>query len=251
MLDKASTKGRAHPEALQWPLSVSMPKRSFSISASAVDLDHVGLPRTTKSSAPFECEAHREEEVRQVLAALVVSAVALMAAPATSGNTPAVQPDESGALFVLGEEDGSRSGYKGYGWSGVDEHKCTVLVDCHTKPFPSHLHAASAKPTWESSAVISASITFGLDRTYTNVTLRLVRAGAETIAVRLDGGQEALVTKAMMQPETYEHSGFGAYDLDLGSLDAGTHVLELSVEDDGEGNGRFGWDAIILRTAAN
>ena len=81
------------------------------------------------------------------------------------------------------------------------------------------------------------------------MTLRLVRAGAETIAVSLDDGPDVLVTKAMMEPATFEHSAFGAYDLNLGRLEAGTHILKLSVADDGEGNGRFGWDAIILRTA--
>ena len=46
-----------------------------------------------------------------------------------------------------------------------------------------------------------------------------------------------------MDPETFEHSRFGAYDLDLGRLEAGVHVIELSVAEDGEENGRFGWDA--------
>ncbi|SNT39850.1 hypothetical protein SAMN05421757_11547 [Tropicimonas sediminicola] len=168
-----------------------------------------------------------------------------------AADLPVVGPDTNGVIFTLGKEDNSRSGYRGTGWGEVDIHACSIGLDCHSKPFPSHLHAASGRGEWHDTAVEHAQISFSLGKAQDDVTLRLVRAGAETIAVQLDDGEVVLVTKSMMEPRTYEHSEFGAYDLKLGKLEAGQHVLDLSVSDDGEGNGRFGWDAIILRASQN
>jgi hypothetical protein len=74
---------------------------------------------------------------------------------------------------------------------------------------------------------------------------------AETIIVRLDDNRQFKVSSDLMVPETYEHSPFGSYELALGRLDKGIHHIELSVADDGKGNGRFGWDAIILKSVSS
>ncbi len=38
----------------------------------------------------------------------------------------------------------------------------------------------------------------------------------------------------------------GGHDLDLGSLDKGQHSTQLTVADDGKGNGTYQWDAIKM-----
>ena len=43
----------------------------------------------------------------------------------------------------------------------------------------------------------------------------------------------------------------GTYDLELGSLDEGTHTIELTMADDGKGTGSYQWDAIVLYTSPN
>lgn len=55
---------------------------------------------------------------------------------------------------------------------------------------------------WTVLAVERLTVTFNLGMAFESSTLRLVRVGAETIAVRVDNGPELLVTKSMMQPAT-------------------------------------------------
>ena len=38
----------------------------------------------------------------------------------------------------------------------------------------------------------------------------------------------------------------GVYDLKLGALKKGPHTIQLTVADDGKGNGRYSWDALTL-----
>jgi hypothetical protein len=180
-----------------------------------------------------------------LLGAILVSGMSGMA---NAEDVPVLEPDSQGAFFILGKEDGYRYGYRTSGWSLVDEHACIIGVDCHSKPFPSHLRTASGSMEWADTAVERVTITFQFGEGYDDVILRLVRAGAETIVVRLDDRDEINVTKSMMVPRTYEHSEFGAHDLMLGHLEAGMHTLQLSVAEDGEGNSRFGWDSIQLLT---
>jgi hypothetical protein len=160
---------------------------------------------------------------------------------------PAIDADQNGILFSIGREDGLRIEYQQSGWQGIHEYECTIGVDCEKmRSFPSHLYAVSAADKWDDSAVERVKITFNLNKEFEYVTLRLVRAGAETSVVSLDDRYEFEVSSDMLG--TYEHSAFGSYELELGSLDEGIHHIELSVADDGKGNGRFGWDAIVLIT---
>jgi hypothetical protein len=39
---------------------------------------------------------------------------------------------------------------------------------------------------------------------------------------------------------------YGVYNLSLGAMEKGTHKIELTIQDDGKGNGSFGWDALVL-----
>ena len=170
--------------------------------------------------------------------------------PARGEDIPIVQPNASGVLFTIGDEDGVRYPYKKSGWSGIDQFACTIGKDCDVSTFPSHLRTTSSEADWADTAVERVRVKFATSAPFDDVVLRLVRAGAETIVVRLDDREDMMVTKSMMTPKTYEHSGFGAVNLQLGRVNAGTHVLQLSVAEDGEGNARFGWDSILLRALA-
>ena len=87
-------------------------------------------------------------------------------------------------------------------------------------------------------------IEFNLDRVYRSLVLRLARAGAETTVVKVDDRAPQEVTNTMLGSD--EGFSAGAYDLALGRLDTGDHLIELTVADDGKGNGSYVWDAIAL-----
>ena len=87
-------------------------------------------------------------------------------------------------------------------------------------------------------------ISFRLDQAYNNVILRLARGGAETTVVTIDGKQTYLVTDTMLG--SGEGFGVGVYNLELGTLKKGVHTIQLTVADDGKGNGAYQWDALSL-----
>ena len=97
---------------------------------------------------------------------------------------------------------------------------------------------------FDSGGVKRIIITFRMEQSYDNVILRLARAGGETTMVTMDGNQTHLVTAEMLG--SADHGGFGAYDLMVGGLKTGVHTIEMSVPDDGKGNGGYSWDAISL-----
>jgi hypothetical protein len=43
-----------------------------------------------------------------------------------------------------------------------------------------------------------------------------------------------------------DNGGYGSYNLELGTLKKGKHQIMLTCADDGNGNGAFTWDALIL-----
>jgi hypothetical protein len=88
------------------------------------------------------------------------------------------------------------------------------------------------------------TITFTLDQDYSELALRLVRGGSETTVVTVDAQQTYLVTNVMLGSN--EGWVVGSYYLMLGALKKGTHTIQLTVADDGKGNGHFGWDALAL-----
>ena len=65
--------------------------------------------------------------------------------------------------------------------------------------------------------------------------------------MNLDNEHIYEVTSAMLGSD--EHTHWGSYDLSLGALEKGIHNIEFSVADDGKGDGRFVWDAILLYAA--
>ena len=159
-------------------------------------------------------------------------------------DPPAIDAATDGILFAIGKEDGGRSEFQQSGSKDIHEYEYTVGMDSMTDGFPSHLYATSKVSSWDSTAVESLKIIFNLSRSFEKVNLRLVRAGAETTIVKLNNKDTYEVTADMLG--SYEHSAFGSYELNLGPLEKGIHNIEISVADDGKGNGRYGWDAIIL-----
>jgi len=166
--------------------------------------------------------------------------------------TPAIESSDKGklesqpvTLFAIGRENNSDGEFAARGFRGHPEYTCRVGVDCLTEAFPASLcrtpesHAASYD-----DEVKRITITLTLDQDYGELALRLVRAGAETTVVTVDGQQTYLVTNTMLGSN--EGWVVGAYDLMLGALKKGTHTIQMTVADDGKGNGHYGWDALAL-----
>jgi hypothetical protein len=88
------------------------------------------------------------------------------------------------------------------------------------------------------------TITMTLNQDYSELVLRLVRAGVETTEITVDGQQTHLVTADRLgSDEIYVVSTF---DLKLGPLRKGAHTIELTAADDRGRNGCPGWDALAL-----
>jgi hypothetical protein len=161
-------------------------------------------------------------------------------------NIPAVRPVDN-VFFAIGREDKSDNEFEFT--MGMSEYRCTVGVDCSTEAFPSYLGLVG--PDFADNFVMGGVeriiISFRLDQAYNNVVLRLARAGGETTVVIVDGKQTYLVTNTMLgSSETGEGIRMGVYDLELGTLKKGVHTIEMSVADDGKGNGAYLWDALSL-----
>jgi hypothetical protein len=147
-------------------------------------------------------------------------------------------------LFAIGQVDKSRSEFKEYGFKGIHDYKCAAGTDCVVESFPARLYRMSAFKPVDSNGVAQVTINFTLDQAYNNLLLRIARAGAETTVVTVDEKQNHRVTNTMLKSnEGYVH---GAYDVGLGAFNKGAHTIQFTVADDGEGNGRYVWDAIVL-----
>jgi len=175
-----------------------------------------------------------------------VPAVLLIGALAT-GVLAAAEPDTSRPvgkeLFTIGQEDKSYSEFRSTGFRGQPEYTCRVEADCATEAFPRRLYRAPIRP-YVGDGVERIAISFTLDHDYNEVVLRLARAGAETTVVTVDGKRTHLVTNSMLGSN--EHWVVGVYDLTLGALNKGIHTIQLTVADDGKGNGQYSWDALAL-----
>jgi hypothetical protein len=99
-------------------------------------------------------------------------------------------------------------------------------------------------PGDEDMDVQRVKLIFDLERNYKELVLRLARAGSETTVVSVDGTQKYLVTSEMLGSR--EGGENGVYNLSLGGQKKGTHTIELTIADDGNGNGAFTWDALTL-----
>lgn len=146
-------------------------------------------------------------------------------------------------IFAIGKEDQSDAEFASSGFTGKDEYRCEVGVDCTANKFPQR-HERQGNRDYDANGVQRIYINFVLDSTYRRVFLRLARAGGETTVVKVDSRKAAKVTSAMLgSNEGYQQ---GAYDLALGKLQKGKHTIELTVANDGKGNGSYIWDAIEL-----
>lgn len=149
---------------------------------------------------------------------------------------PPVRPVDN-VFFAIGREDKSDSEFA-VGFMKEKEYRCTVGVDCSAEAIPRYLG-------WAGSGYLERIIiSFRLDQAYNDVILRLVRGGAETTVVTIDGKQTYLVTDTMLG--SGEGFRIGAYNLELGTLKKGVHTIQLTVADDGKGTGSYQWDALSL-----
>ena len=145
-------------------------------------------------------------------------------------------------IFEFGREDKSDFEFRRSGLRDITEYRCRVGVDCSTESFPQYLYQSNSELAY--SGVERIIISFKLDQTYNDVTLRLARGGDETTVVTVDRKRTYLVTNTMLgSGEGYR---VGAYNLKLGALKKGRHRIELTVADDGKGNAQYQWDALSL-----
>jgi hypothetical protein len=159
------------------------------------------------------------------------------------GQSTSSDSEEPDVIFAIGQEDKRFYEFCSKGFKGHPEYTCRVGVVCSSEVFPMRLYRAPI-PEYEDNGVERVTIIFTLDHGYKNAVLRLVRAGGETTVVRLDEDQTFSVTAEMLGSQ--EGWVFGAYNLMLGALKKGTHTIQLTVADDGKGNGRCNWDALML-----
>jgi len=145
-------------------------------------------------------------------------------------------------IFEFGREDKSDFEFRRSGLRDITEYRCRVGVDCSTESFPQYLYQSNSELAY--SGVERIIISFKLDQTYNDVTLRLARGGDETTVVTVDRKRTYLTTNTMLgSGEGYR---VGAYNLKLGALKKGRHRIELTVADDGKGNAQYQWDALSL-----
>lgn len=149
------------------------------------------------------------------------------------------------AIFEIGQEDRSRSELLGHGFEGQPEYTCSAGVDCSSETFPKRMHIRKQPYIYEEDiSVACVTIVFDLMRNYKELVLRISRAGSETTAVTVNGTQTYLVSSEMLG--SGDGGRYGVYNLSLGAMEKGTHKIELTIQDDGKGNGSFGWDALVL-----
>ena len=152
-------------------------------------------------------------------------------------------PPKGKVIFEIGQEDKNQMEFQQFGFRGHQEYSCIVGVDCSTETFPMNLLVAPIDE-YVDDAVDCITIEFGLEQDYSEVVLRLARAGAETLVVMVDKKRTHVVTNTMLGSD--ENYVFGVYNLTLGELKKGNHTIQLTVADDGKGNRGFVWDALSL-----
>ena len=157
--------------------------------------------------------------------------------------------DSDTVLFSIGIEDEDWREFKNSGFQGQNELLYVVGVNCSADNFPHYLHLTTDDPYYDERGVMRIEISFTLDKLARNVVFRLARAGVETTEVSVDVEEKYIVTDSMLGSK--EGYIVGSYDLEIGSLNKGSHTIELSVADDGKGNGAYEWDALVLYTSPN
>ena len=152
------------------------------------------------------------------------------------------EPPEGKVIFQIGQED-KKLEFLTRGFTGIHEYMCTAGMNCIPTSFPARSYRMSAANIGDYSGVAQITIEFKLKRYYNEVVLRLARWGAETTVVTVDGKETHHVTSNMLGSNEDVH---GVYNLALGALSKGRHTILLTVAEDGKGNGRHSWDALVL-----
>jgi hypothetical protein len=177
----------------------------------------------------------------QIVVSLLIIALTLWAQSCERDTSRPVRK----TIFAIGQEDRHWGEFTARGFKGHPEYRCRVGVDCSTENFPSGLYLRDPNYSFYADEEVKrVIITFVLENNYNELVLRLVRGGSETTVVTVDGTQTYLVTNEMLGSS--DGWVVGDYDLKLGAFKKGTHTLELSIADDGRGDGSFGWDALAL-----
>jgi len=145
------------------------------------------------------------------------------------------------AIFAIGKEDKTDLEFRNTGWLGIEDYVCQIGTNYENRKFPAELHIRGA---YESYGVVKLKILFETKRPHKKTMLRLVRGGAETTIVKVDGQRTYEVTSTMLGSGEGFH--VGAYTLDIGNLEKGKHYLDFTVAEDGKGNGAYQWDALSL-----
>ena len=184
-----------------------------------------------------------------ILVAIIVSAcrpitmredAALAGVKSTDAVTVDAPWDE---IFATGTEDGSYSEFSSGGFDQYQEFTCNLGVDCSVADIPAGIYAGE-RPRYYRDEAPRLTITFYLNQDYSESVLHLARAGSETTAVSVDGGEPLLVTAEMLGSR--DNGVFGAYDLPLGAMNAGSHIMTFSIPENSAGNGGYGWDSLSL-----
>lgn len=154
-------------------------------------------------------------------------------------------------VFSIGQRDDSYDEFTARESLNPPQYECTVGVDCFTETFPvgmswseDHAHIY---PFVAEEDVESITIHFTLAGDHTNLTLRVSRAGDETLLITLDDRDPIPVTAAMLgSGDSWQP---GTFDVNLGSVTEGSHTLLFTVHPtDGDGFPYFAWDALLLFT---
>ena len=186
----------------------------------------------------------------QALTAIGVSIVGLgpWNQAAEAQVAPEVSPGPDGVIFALGEVDGYYRDFARAGYEGIHEYECVVGIDCETAQFPDAIYDIVRIPNsyYERSAVAEARIRFNLEDDIDDLTLRLARTGSETAVVQIDDQPLVELPAVLFDPPSRDGGNIGVFDLYIGALDRGEHVVRLTVKSGTGNNGSFGWDAVIL-----
>ena len=238
-------------------LSVSFSLIVFSIACSACESGQLLGPTFTPTPTNTPTHTYTPTPTDTPTPTLTPTPTFTPTPTSTQTPTPSVTPSPTNTpvpptptprviLFAIGREDNSYSEFEWRGFKGHPEYTCRVGVDCSTEAFPSGMcrDPECQDSIYADEEVKRITITLTLDQDYSELVLRLVRAGRETTEVTVDAQQTYLVTNVMLGSD--EGWVVGAYDLMLGTLKKGTHTIQLTVADDGKGNGEFAWDALAL-----
>lgn len=165
----------------------------------------------------------------------------------------------SQVIFSIGQMDNSYDEFIARESLGFPEYECTVGIDCVTETFPILLTLSVEDWTedygvsyseFAEGAVESIKIHFTLSQDYADLTLRVSRAGDETLIITLDEQEPISVTGEMLGSRDHWDPP-GSYDVTLKSATKGDHTLLLTIHPtDGSGYPFFVWDALLLFTDA-